>query len=239
MAEHIDSPQTLPNWIMPWPEFGLDWSRAALIVVDYQNYACNPNCGLAGMIAQRHPEVAEYYLARLSGVAIPNTLRLVRAFRESGRDVVYTRHGPWLPDGRDMISRRRRRDAASVAACDTPQLWGHGSFEHEIIEALRPQRTELVIDKNCSSPFNGTGIDQLLRNMGLDTLVMAGVATDMCVETTARDAADRGYNVIAVEDATASFFHAHHIAALSALARVYAQVWDTHRVLLDLTRSGQ
>ena len=89
----------------------------------------------------------------------------------------------------------------------------------------------LVIDKNASSPFNGTGIDQLLRNLGIETLVMTGMATDMCVETTARDAADRGYNVIVVEDAVATFFPQHHHAALSALARVYTQVWRTDRVL--------
>ncbi len=90
---------------------------------------------------------------------------------------------------------------------------------------------ELVIDKNASSPFNGTGIDQLLRNMDLETLVMAGMATDMCGECTARDAADRGYNVIVVEDAVATFFPEHHRASLSALARVYAQVWSASRVL--------
>jgi len=73
-----------------------------------------------------------------------------------------------------------------------------------------------------------------VRNMGLETLVVTGMATDMCVETTARDAADRGYNVIVVEDAVATFFAEHHRAALSALARVYAQVWSTDRVLSAL-----
>jgi nicotinamidase-related amidase len=60
------------------------------------------------------------------------------------------------------------------------------------------------------------------------------MATDMCVETTARDAADRGYNVIVVEDAVATFFEDHHNAALSAMARVYTQVWTTDGVLSQL-----
>jgi nicotinamidase-related amidase len=93
---------------------------------------------------------------------------------------------------------------------------------------------ELVIDKNTSSPFNSTGIDQLLHNMGLQTLIVTGVATDMCVENTSRDAADRGYNVIVVQDATATFFPAHHRAALSGLARVFTQVWDTEAVMAAL-----
>jgi nicotinamidase-related amidase len=231
----IDSPSSFADWIMPWPEFIVDWARAALVMVDCQNYACNPTCGLQKMIGERQPEVAAYYGPRVLDVAVPNARRLLTAFRESRHDVIYTRHGPWLPDGRDMIARRRRRDAASVNASGAPQLWGRGTFEYEIIETLSPLPAEIVIDKNCSSPFNGTGIDQILRNLELETLVLTGTATDMCVETTARDAADRGYNVIVVDDATATFFAKHHVAALSALARVYAQVWDTQRVLREMS----
>ena len=63
------------------------------------------------------------------------------------------------------------------------------------------------------------------------------MATDMCVETTARDAADRGFDVIVVEDATATFFERHHRAALSGFARVFGQVWSTDDVLAALRGS--
>jgi biuret amidohydrolase len=235
MEKTIASPETLPNWIMPWPTFTVRWPRTALLMVDCQNYCCNPVCGLGKMIAERFPEVAAYYLPRLQ-VVVPNAKLLLDTFRESQREVIYTRHGPWLPDGRDMTARRRRRDVESAETSGTPQLWQRGTYEHEIIADLKPLPNELVIDKNASSPFNGTGIDQLLHNMELETLVVAGAATDMCVETTARDAADRGYNVIVVEDATATFFAEHHRAALSALARVYTQVWNTERVVTELAR---
>ena len=95
-----------------------------------------------------------------------------------------------------------------------------------------------MIDKNTSSAFNSTGIDSLLRNMGVETLVLAGMATDMCVETTARDAADRGFNVIVAEDATATFFEHHHRAALSGFARVFGQVWESSDVLAALDATG-
>jgi nicotinamidase-related amidase len=227
----IDSPETFPGWHSPWPSFEVDWQRAALVVIDLQNYGCNPGVGLMAMLTDRYPEIARYYLPRVSETVVPNARRLLDGFRAAGRRIVHTRHGALLADGSDMIARRRRRDVDALAMTGTPALWHRGTFEHEIVEELAPLTGELVIDKNTSSPFNSTGIESLLRNMELETLVLVGMATDMCVETTARDAADRGFNVIVVEDATATFFERHHRAALSGFARVFGQVWETARVL--------
>ena len=169
---------------------------------------------------------------------IPNSQRLLAAFRHAGARVVFTRHGPLLADGRDMIARRRRRDTESLARTDVPALWRRGTFEHEVISVLQPASDDLVVDKNTSSAFNSTGIESLLRNMGIEALVTIGMATDMCVETTARDAADRGFDVIVVEDATATFFERHHRAALSGFARVFGQVWSTDEVVQALDATG-
>ncbi len=232
----IDSPTTLGAWHFPWPAFEVDWSRAALLVVDMQNYGCNPDAGIGLLLSQRYPDTAGYYLPRLAETVIPNVERLVTAFRRAGGEVVFTRHGPLLADGRDMIERRRRRDVDARVATHMPALWHRGTFEHELIEQLRPAPGDLVVDKNTSSAFNSTGIEWLLRNMGIEALVVVGMATDMCVETTARDAADRGFGVIVVEDATATFFEQHHRAALSGFARVFGQVWRTDDVLAALRR---
>ncbi len=233
----IDSPETFAGWHMPWPSFEIDWKRAALVIVDMQNYGCNPDSGVAQMLALRYPEIASYYVARLTQTAIPNAQRLLQGFRAAHRRVAFTRHGPLLADGSDMIARRRRRDGDSVTTTNTPTLWHRGTFEHEVIAALAPRADELVVDKNTSSAFNSTGIEWLLRNLGIETLVIAGMATDMCVETTARDAADRGFNVIIAEDASATFFAAHHRAALSGFARVFGQVWSTDAVLKALAKA--
>lgn len=230
----VDSPETFAGWHMPWPRFDVDWKRAALLLVDMQNYGCNPGAGLGPMLSERHPEIAGYYLPRVAETVVPNARRLLDGFRAGNRRIVFTRHGPLLPDGSDMVERRRRRDRESLAETGTPALWHRGTFEHEVVAALAPAPGELVLDKNTSSAFSSTGIEWLLRNMDVETLVLVGMATDMCVETTARDAADRGFNVILVEDATATFFERHHRAALSAFARVFGQVWDTERVLAAL-----
>ena len=152
----IDSPTTLPGWHMPWPDFAIDWSRSALLLVDLQNYGCNPRVGVAAMLAERYPDIARYYVPRLVEVVIPNARRLLAAFRAAGLPVLFTRHGPLLPDGSDMIARRRRRDTESLAATTTPTLWHRGTFEHAVVDELAPRADELVIDKNTSSAFNST-----------------------------------------------------------------------------------
>ena len=234
----IDSPETLPEWVQPWPEFEVEWRHTALAVIDVQNYSSNRDVGIAAMLFEKRPRVAQYYADRIRGTMVPNIQRLIAAFREARREVIYTRHGPLLPDGRDLIARRRRRDFRAVQQTERPALWPRGSFEHEIIDELKPVPGDLVIDKNASSPFNATGIDQLLKNLGIETLVLTGTATDMCVETTARDAGDRGYNVIVAEDATGTYFQSHHEAALSSIARVYGQIWTTDAVIQALQAAG-
>ena len=234
----IDSPRTLPQWVLPWPAFVVDWKRAALIVIDYQNYSSNPNAGMARMLFEKFPAVAAYYVPRITEVTIPNTRRLLNAFRKAGLERIFTRHGAFLPDGRDFIPRRRKREQDAVQLTGVPHLFSRGTYEHEIVEALKPLPEELVVDKNSTSPFHSTGIDQILRNLGIETLVVTGMATEMCVESTSRDAADRGYHVIVVEDAVATFYPEHHYASLSALARVFAQVWSAEQVL-DASAAGR
>jgi biuret amidohydrolase len=233
-ATSIDSPATLPEWVLPWPEFEVDWRRAALAVIDVQNYSSNARVGIAQMLFEKRPRVAQYYDSMVLRTMVPNIERLIAKFRAAGREIIYTRHGPLLPDGSDLVARRRRRDERARADTERPALWPRGSYEHQIIDELMPLAGDLVIDKNASSPFNGTGIDQLLRNLGIETLVITGTATDMCVETTARDAADRGYNVVVAEDATGTYYQLHHEAALSSIARVYGQVWSTQAILSKL-----
>lgn len=83
-----------------------------------------------------------------------------------------------------------------------------------VIDPIRPLADETVIDKTTFSPFTSTGIDGILRETGISTLLFAGLATSQCVETTARDASDRGYRVIHIEDAQADYDEASHIHSL-------------------------
>ena len=136
----IDSPETFAGWHMPWPRFEVDWTRAALVLIDMQNYGCNPDVG---------PDADA--VGAVSGDRAATTCRALRRLRSRtrgacstaserrGRRVVFTRHGPLLADGSDMIARRRRRDVEALASTGTPALWHRGTFEHEVIERWLPR----------------------------------------------------------------------------------------------------
>ena len=90
----------------------------------------------------------------------------------------------------------------------------------------------LIMRGAGSSVFSSTDIGQLLKNLDVDTLVVVGGATDMCVLTSSLDAADRGYNVVVAEDCTCTFSHRNHVQALSILSRTFAKV-ESHDTILE------
>ena len=222
----------LENWPAGLPRFELtSQDNTALLTIDMQHYCAHRDYGLGKVIKEKFPDMWNYYYTHLEDTVIPNQQRLLRFFRQQGWRVIHVAVGPLLPDGSDMFARRRLRDKERIDVTNSPHFFYKGTFEHSILEALAVQPGELVVNKNSSGTFNSTPLDQYLRNMGIDSLVIVGVLTNACVETTARDAADRGYNCILVEDGCASFEQASHEATLRSFARIFGKVMTTEEAL--------
>lgn len=219
------------GWFLPLPHFQLRKEKLALLIIDMQNYLSLPDVGYGPILHEKMPRRAHYYFSRFRRNVVPANRELLAFFRSQNLRVLFTRVGPLLEDGSNMILRRQDRDRAHREAERIPTLWPIGTYEHKIIDELRPRRNEYVFDKNSSSAFNSTAIDQILRNMGVEDIVITGVATDMCVETTARDAADRGYNIVIVEDGTATFEPISHVASLYNFAKTYGMVQSSNEVI--------
>jgi nicotinamidase-related amidase len=113
-----------------------------------------------------------------------------------------------------------------------------GSRDHEILDELKPVPGEHVLRKTTVGAFASTAIDSLLRSLDVDQLYMVGVSTNMCVETTAREAADRGYQVTLVEDACATTFEDLHQVTLRNFQRLFGRVAATDQVLAELQVSA-
>lgn len=144
---------------------------------------------------------------------------MVEAFHASGRPVIYSQHTglPYEYLSKSMIAFIMKRGL-------DPRQGGflqEGSHDWEIVKELSPAKTDLVLRKYTASFFIGTILDQVLRNRGVDTLVLAGVSTEGGIEGTARHASYLGYFPVIAEDAVGSFDQEAHEAALKFMARVF------------------
>jgi nicotinamidase-related amidase len=212
----------LPNFAPA--RFAVDPAATALLIIDMQYLDAHPDYGLGAYLKEGFPRVWEYYFDRVRDLVLPNCQALLELFRAEGMRVVHVTIGPVLDDGMDMVPLRRPAPAPG----GLQSLLHHvGTFEHGILPELAPITGELVINKTSRSAFNSTAIERLLLNLGLQTLIVAGVTTSSCVDTTARDAADRGFQTVVVEDATAEHDQASHEAALRQFAVRWGRVWTT------------
>lgn len=171
--------------------------RSALLLIDLQRDFLDPR----GYAAQAGLDVA-----RLRGVITP-ALALRDAAREAGLKVIYTREGhrPDLSDCPDTKWTRSRAAGAEIGSKGPlGRLLVRGEYGHDLIDEFTPCEGELLIDKPGYSAFHQTDLDQLLRVAGVDTLIVGGVTTEVCVHSTVRAAIDLGYRCLVVSDACAA-----------------------------------
>jgi nicotinamidase-related amidase len=203
-----------------------DFSRAALIVVDMQYATGHRDGALGRRLAAEGSNVAGYRFDRIETLVVPNMKRLLDRFRNDNGAIVYLTVGADKADCSDAPPHM----IAMFKALDNYE----GSREHEIIDELKPRPGESVINKTTIGAFASTGIDHLLRSLGRDQLYMGGVSTNMCVDTTAREAADRGYAVTLIEDACGTTHEDLHNATITNFQRLFGRVMSTDEALVEL-----
>lgn len=217
----MKSVNPLLKLIKPLPEVRLKRKNSALLVVDMQYLDAHKDYGI--FLNARKKGVREamnYYRGRLE-LIVPNIARLQKAFRRKRMEVIQTKIASLTLDGRDRS--RGHRDKGIFAP--------KGSKDAEILKELRPLENEIVLPKTASGVFNSTAIDQILRNLGVENLVITGVVTNNCVENAVRDACDRGYAVILVEDGCAAVSEELHLAAIRAMRDHFAKIKTTAEVI--------
>jgi biuret amidohydrolase len=204
----------------------VDLARAALVIIDMQ-YATGSRQGALGRKLRAEGSlVGDYRFDRIERLVLPHTLRLRDHFARLGRPVLHVTVGAALPDASDAPVHMRKLFA---------ELRNHvGSREHEILDELKPRPGEHVLRKTTVGAFASTGIDSLLRGLGADQLYLTGVSTNMCVESTAREAADRGYAVTLVEDACGTTHEDLHHVTMRNFQRLFGRVRSTAEVLSEL-----
>lgn len=190
-------------------DFDLERDHAALIIIDMQRDFVEPG-GFGETLGNK--------VALLQAI-IPATARLLAAFRAAGLPVIHTRECH-RPDLSDCPPAKRERGKPSLRIGD-PGPMGRilisGEPGADIIPELYPVKGEIVLDKPGKGAFYATPLGEILAERKIRQLVFAGVTTEVCVQTTMREANDRGFECLLATDATESYFPEFKKAAIDMI----------------------
>jgi len=190
-------------------DYRFDEAHTALVVIDMQRDFIEPG-GFGDALGND--------VSRLVAI-IPTVTDLLALFRTRGLTVIHTREAH-LPDLSDCPPSKVARGSASVRIGEEGpmgRLLVRGEPGNQIVEALAPLDGEWVIDKPGKGMFWNTGLHERLQASGITHLVFAGVTTEVCVQTSMREANDRGYECLLVTDATESYFEHFKTATIEMI----------------------
>ena len=226
-----DSLHTTTVLAEPGP-IAVDWGTTALVIIDMQRDFMEPG-GFGETLGNDVSQLAS---------AVAPIAAVLKAARETGMMVVHTREGH-LPDLSDAPLAKIERGAPSLRIGD-PGPMGRilirGEAGHDIISALYPVEGEIVIDKPGKGAFYATTLGADLKARDIDTLLVCGVTTEVCVNTTVREANDRGYRCIVISDGCASYFPEFHemgLKMIKAQGGIFGWVASSAAILEAMTLS--
>jgi nicotinamidase-related amidase len=210
----------------------LDWSKTALIIIDMQRDFMEPG-GFGETLGNDVSQLAR---------AVRPIAAVLGAARKAGIPVIHTREGH-LPDLSDAPSAKIERGTPSLRIGDPGpmgRILVRGEAGHDIIPELYPIEGEIVIDKPGKGAFHATELGNLLQKHGIENLLVCGVTTEVCVNTTVREANDRGYRCVVLSDGCASYFPEFHemgLKMIKAQGGIFGWVSDSATILTALQTS--
>jgi biuret amidohydrolase len=210
-------------------EFDFDPRTTALLMIDFQRDFVDPG-GFGEALGN------DVSLLRR---AVPPAERVLKAARAKGLLVIHTREGH-RTDLTDCPPAKKARGRLRAGIGDPGpmgRILVRGEEGHDIVKELYPGPGEPVVDKPGKGAFFATDLDGILKHRGISHLVVCGVTTEVCVNTTVREANDRGYECLVLEDCVASYFPEFQKAALAmikAQGGIFGWVSDSRRFLDSL-----
>ncbi len=215
----------------PYP-FTFEPASCALVIIDMQRDFVEPG-GFGEALGND---------VSLLQKAVGPIKRLLAAARKAGMLVIHTREGH-RPDLSDLPPAKKARGKFKPGIGDAGPMGRiliRGEYGHNIIDALKPLASEPVVDKPGKGAFFATDLATMLKNRGITQLIVCGVTTEVCVNTTVREANDRGFDCLVPEDCVASYFPAFQKAALEmikAQGGIFGWVGASNQVIAALAQA--
>jgi nicotinamidase-related amidase len=208
-----------------------DMQHSALLVIDVQRYFVHAEYPFAQAIERLVPGATEGYFKRVRDVVVPNIQKLLEVFRAHDRPVFFTGTGSYTEDGIELPQWLKNFDQLGQALL-AKRIWPQvNDPSWQIDDSVTPEKNEPVLHKTSSGPLNSTKLDQILHNLEINSLVVTGLTTDVCVIQTAREMADRGFRVVVAEDGCTTLSEEMHDAALLAFSLAFGRVRKTDYIL--------
>lgn len=203
----------------------LDLKKTALLVVDMQKFFLAKD----GTDARAFREAGQWerwkpYFDHIEQVTVPNNRRLIDCCRKNSVEVTYGRIACLKDDGSDRCLVQSTVGWNNI-------LLPISNPEAAMMDEIAPVGDEIVVNKTTDSVSLGTNYSELMRNMGIDTIIVTGVVTDQCVAGTVRVLADHGFRVICVEDCCAAPDMDLHDMELKIMNIVYCNVLECDEVI--------
>lgn len=215
----------------PSIDFDLDLP-AALVVIDMQPCGVDPRFGLARALETGAPGFTDHLVERLRTTMAPAINALLAAFHAARQPVYFTAFASAAGDGSDVITASiRKRNAERLARTGSPVVLPRSDPATDIIDQLHRLPDDRVLVKQSMDVFATTALARELETRGVRTVLVCGVYTDACVESTARTAAELGYPVFVVEDACAAWKPEFHRKSLENLGRYFARIASSSEVI--------
>ena len=220
--------QNIPIKAQPY-DFAFAPAQCALVIIDMQRDFLEPG-GFGAMLGND--------VSQLRRAIEPNK-RLLAAWRAAGLLTIHTREGH-RPDLADLSTAKKIRGGGDTTIGDAGPMGRiliRGEAGHDIIPELYPAPGEPVIDKPGKGAFYATDLHTILQHRGISQLIVTGVTTEVCVNTTIREANDRGYDCLCVADCCASYFPEFHefgLKMIKAQGGIFGWVADANAVIAAL-----
>jgi biuret amidohydrolase len=222
------------TWVPPVP---LRPASTALLVVDMQYHDASADQGFNLALDKLDPGCMDYFNGRVETTVIPAIARLLAFCRGCGIQVVYLTLGSRYRDLRDVPDRLRHWVRQVETESGIPDLYWAENPAFAIRREIEPLPAETVVNKTTLSAFTSSNLELVLRQLGVTSLIFTGVSTNCCVETTARDAADRGFACVIVDEAAADYDADSHEAALRAFHFNFGRVARTAAEVMDAVQA--